>query len=80
MADLKDGSAFKSLVLTWGKKLGWRPQDIKSLVQQPRRVQKMDAMLTEMEEGRLKVDCDRWMSGGGLWWVGCGARDGGGWW
>jgi len=35
MADLKDGSAVKSLVLTWGKKPGRRPQDIKGLVTAP---------------------------------------------
>jgi len=55
MADLKDGNALKSAVLAWGKKLGWRPEDVASVVQQPRRVEKMDAMLRDMEEGRLKV-------------------------
>jgi len=55
LADLKDGSVVTSLAKTWGKRLGWRFEDIAAVVQQPRKVNEMDRMLREMEEGKLKL-------------------------
>lgn len=55
LADLKDGSLATSLAKTWGKRLGWRFEDIAAVVQQPRKVNEMDRVLREMEEGKLKL-------------------------
>ena len=55
LADLKDGSAAKSALLLVGKRLGWRPIDVAQTVTQPRKVARMDAMLQDMELGKLKV-------------------------
>ena len=38
-----------------GKKLGWRPVDIKNAVQSPRKIASMDETLTKMERGDLKL-------------------------
>jgi len=55
LIDLRDGSAALSLVKGWQKKLGWRGEDIESLVTQPRRIQRMTDILTRAEEGDLKL-------------------------
>ena len=52
---MKDGSAAKSALLLVGKRLGWRPIDVAQTVTQPRKVARMDAMLQDMELGKLKV-------------------------
>lgn len=55
LIDLRDGSAIVSVVKGWGKKLGWRPVDIKNAVQSPRKIASMDETLTKMERGDLKL-------------------------
>lgn len=40
---------------SWGKKLGWRPEDIANAVQSPRKVANVEDMLTRMEQGDLKL-------------------------
>lgn len=55
LIDLRDGSAFVSLVKGWGKKLGWRPEDIKNAVQSPRKIANLDNTITKMERGDLKL-------------------------
>ncbi|KAA8495889.1 Uncharacterized protein FVE85_2044 [Porphyridium purpureum] len=55
LLDLKDGSAFVSIAKSWQKRLGWRWEDIKSLVQAPRRVAYVSQTLEKMEQGDLKV-------------------------
>merc|ERR1712146_700285 len=39
----------------WQKKLGWRAEDIESLVTQPRRVRAVSDILTRAEQGDLKL-------------------------
>merc|ERR1712146_775891 len=39
----------------WQKKLGWRAEDIESLVTQPRRVRTVSDILTRAEQGDLKL-------------------------
>merc|ERR1712146_876335 len=51
LIDLRDGSATLSLVKGWQKKLGWRAEDIESLVTQPRRVRAVSDILTRAEQG-----------------------------
>lgn len=55
LIDLRDGSATLSLVKGWQKKLGWRAEDIESLVTQPRRVRAVSDILTRAEQGDLKL-------------------------
>lgn len=55
LVDLRDGSAALSVLKSTGKKLGWRAVDIANTVQSPRKVAKMEDILTRMEEGDLKL-------------------------
>lgn len=55
LIDLRDGSATLSAVKSVGKKLGWRPVDIANAVTSPRKVAKIEEMLTKMEQGDLKL-------------------------
>jgi predicted unusual protein kinase regulating ubiquinone biosynthesis (AarF/ABC1/UbiB family) len=55
LIDLRDGSAFVSVIKGWGEKLGWRPIDIKNAVQSPRKIAYMGETITKMERGDLKL-------------------------
>lgn len=55
LIDLRDGSAFLSLVKTWGKKLGWRPIDINNAISSPRKVAYLEDTISKMEQGDLKL-------------------------
>ncbi|CAM9176522.1 unnamed protein product [Choristocarpus tenellus] len=55
LLDLKDGNTYVSVFKTWAKRLGWRGQDIASVVQSPRRVQHVDSVVTKLERGDLKL-------------------------
>lgn len=55
LVDLRDGSAFLSLVKTWGKKLGWRPIDLEQAITSPRKIAYLENTLTKMEQGDLKL-------------------------
>ncbi|CAM9284287.1 unnamed protein product [Discosporangium mesarthrocarpum] len=55
LLDLKDGNTYVSVLKTWAKKLGWRGQDIASVVQSPRRVQHVDSVVSKLERGDLKL-------------------------
>lgn len=57
LIDLRDGSATISLLKSWGKALGWRPIDIANTVQFPRKVANLNAIVTKMEQGDLKLRC-----------------------
>lgn len=55
LIDLRDGSATVTFLKSFGKQLGWRPEDIADTVTSPRKVAKVEKMLTRMEEGDLKL-------------------------
>jgi predicted unusual protein kinase regulating ubiquinone biosynthesis (AarF/ABC1/UbiB family) len=55
LIDLRDGNALNSFLLSFGKKVGWRPQDLYETVSTARNVARMDKTITRMEEGDLKV-------------------------
>mmetsp|Transcript_3110 Transcript_3110/g.5472 ORF Transcript_3110/g.5472 Transcript_3110/m.5472 type:complete len:779 (-) Transcript_3110:1060-3396(-) len=55
LIDLKDGSATLSAVKSVQKRLGWRAEDIESVVTQPRRIAYVANTLRKMEEGELKL-------------------------
>eukprot|EP00640_Fibrocapsa_japonica_P000574 CAMPEP_0113938402 /NCGR_PEP_ID=MMETSP1339-20121228/4829_1 /TAXON_ID=94617 /ORGANISM="Fibrocapsa japonica" /LENGTH=763 /DNA_ID=CAMNT_0000941497 /DNA_START=101 /DNA_END=2392 /DNA_ORIENTATION=- /assembly_acc=CAM_ASM_000762 len=55
LLELRDGSASAALVNTWAKRLGWRPEDIASLVQNPRNVQYVTDVTRKLEQGDLKL-------------------------
>lgn len=55
LLDLKDGSAYVSVLKSWQKKLGWRPRDVSSVVQSPRRVEHVDEVVSKLERGDLKL-------------------------
>ncbi|CAN0173985.1 unnamed protein product, partial [Ectocarpus sp. 8 AP-2014] len=55
LLDLKDGNAYVSYLKGLQKKLGWRGQDVASVVQSPRRVQHVENVVTKLETGDLKL-------------------------
>jgi len=55
LIDLKDGSATLSAIKAAQKRLGWRKEDIESVVTQPRRVAYISRTLQSMERGDLKL-------------------------
>ncbi|CAB1121221.1 unnamed protein product [Ectocarpus sp. CCAP 1310/34] len=55
LLDLKDGNAYVSYLKGLQKKLGWRGQDLASVVQSPRRVQHVENVVTKLETGDLKL-------------------------
>ena len=55
LVDLHDGSAFLSLLKSWGKAVGWRPIDLAHTIQQPRKVAYLEDTLLRMEQGDLKL-------------------------
>jgi len=55
LVDLRDGSALITFLKTYGKKLGWRPEDISQTIQLPRNVGKVDNVITRLEQGDLKL-------------------------
>mmetsp|Transcript_29278 Transcript_29278/g.89670 ORF Transcript_29278/g.89670 Transcript_29278/m.89670 type:complete len:353 (+) Transcript_29278:1184-2242(+) len=55
LADLKDGSAFKTMVRELGKRLGWRPTDIAQVVTQPRKVASIASTVKKLEDGDLRL-------------------------
>ncbi|KAJ1457576.1 ABC1 family-domain-containing protein [Pelagophyceae sp. CCMP2097] len=55
LADLRDGAAWKTALLDFGEKLGWRRVDLEQVVQQPRIVAKAGKALQRLEDGELKL-------------------------
>lgn len=55
LADLRDGNFVVSLFNTFVKKVGWRPEDLASIVQSPRRVAHIDNVTRMLEQGDLKL-------------------------
>jgi predicted unusual protein kinase regulating ubiquinone biosynthesis (AarF/ABC1/UbiB family) len=55
LADLRDGSRYKSVVGELLEKVGWRYIDLKQLVMQPRNVASADKSIKRIENGDLKL-------------------------
>ena len=55
LADLRDGSRYKSLFFELLEKVGWRLDDLKQVVMQPRTLASADASIKRIEEGELKL-------------------------
>jgi len=55
LLDVRDGSAAVSVMKSFGKKVGWRPEDIAALVQQSRKVQYLEDTVRRLEQGDLKL-------------------------
>jgi predicted unusual protein kinase regulating ubiquinone biosynthesis (AarF/ABC1/UbiB family) len=55
LLDVRDGSATLSLLKVFGKAVGWRPQDIASVVQSPRKVSYIEDITRRLEQGDLKL-------------------------
>jgi len=55
LADLRDGSAFKTAALELLQRLGLRPADLGQVVTQPRTVANLDRSLRRLETGELKL-------------------------
>ena len=55
LADMRDGSRYKTALNEVGEKLGLRPVDIGAVVQQPRKVQSLANSVKRIEDGDLKL-------------------------
>lgn len=55
LIDLRDGSAAITAVKKIQQRIGWRPQDLASVVQSPRRVTQVYETLTKIESGELQL-------------------------
>lgn len=54
LLDLKDGNVFQTTLSRVLKRTGWRPIDINMAVTQPRRVAKIEEIVTRLNKGDLK--------------------------
>jgi len=54
LLDLKDGNAFQTTLSRVLKRTGWRPIDINMAITQPRRVGKIEEIVTRLDKGELK--------------------------
>lgn len=54
LLDLKDGNAFQTTLSRVLKRAGWRPVDLNMALTQPRRVGKIENIVTRLEKGDLK--------------------------
>lgn len=55
LVDLRDGSVAKTALKTATKALGWRREDLASVVTQPRKVAYIESVLRKIETGDLKI-------------------------
>ncbi|KAF6003816.1 hypothetical protein F1559_001951 [Cyanidiococcus yangmingshanensis] len=55
LVDLRDGSIAKTALKTATKALGWRREDLASVVTQPRKVAYIESVLRKIETGDLKI-------------------------
>lgn len=55
LIDLKDGSAAVTAIKAFKKKVGWRNEDIRDLVTQPRKTAYIEDTLRRMESGDLRL-------------------------
>jgi len=55
LADLKDGSKFKTAAIELAERVGLRPIDLKAVVKQPRNVAAMEGTIKKLEAGDLKL-------------------------
>jgi len=55
LIDLRDGSAALTALKKVTQRLGWRPKDLASVVQSPRRVSQVYETLTKLESGELQL-------------------------
>jgi predicted unusual protein kinase regulating ubiquinone biosynthesis (AarF/ABC1/UbiB family) len=55
LIDLRDGSIAKTALKTATKALGWRREDLASVVTQPRKVAYIESVLRKIETGDLKI-------------------------
>jgi len=62
LADLKDGSKFKTAAKELAERVGLRPIDLKAVVKQPRNVAAMEGTIKKLEAGdlKLRVRTSRW--------------------